>query len=116
MEIGARAKMLVTDSDVKQKKLAESIGISEAKLSHYLNGRYEMPTHVVISIAKYFHVSTDYLLGLTDIPEVQKPISKTERQLIEDLRTLSWAQKELIVKNILIMQEQNQRDPHHSPF
>ena len=109
MEIGARAKMLVTDSDVKQKKLAESIGISEAKLSHYLNGRYEMPTHVVISIAKYFHVSTDYLLGLTDI-------SKTERQLIEDLRTLSWAQKELIVKNILIMQEQNQRDPHQSPF
>ena len=36
MNPGARAKILITDGDIKQKKLAESIGISEAKLSHYL--------------------------------------------------------------------------------
>ena len=106
---GARAKILVTDGDVKQKKLADLIGISESKLSHYLNERYEMPTHVVVSIAEYFHVSTDYLLGVTDIPEAQMPISQSERQLIENFRTLNREQRELIVKNILIMQEQNQR-------
>lgn len=106
---GARAKILVTDGDVKQKKLAAIIGISEAKLSHYLNERYDMPTHVVVSLAEYFHVSADYLLGLTDVPEVPMPLSPPERQLVENFRTLNREQKELIAKNIAIMQEQNQR-------
>ena len=106
---GARAKILVTDGDIKQKKLAAVIGISEAKLSHYLNERYEMPTHVVVSLAEYFHVSTDYLLGLTEIPEMPLRLSEEERQFIEHLRTLHPNQKELIFKNILIMLEQNQR-------
>ena len=106
---GARAKILVTDGDVKQKRLAVAIGISEAKLSHYLNERYEMPTHVVVSIAEYFHVSTDYLLGLTDIPKVPMQLSETERKLVEYFRTLSREQKELLLQNARFMQEQNQR-------
>jgi len=109
MEPAARAKILVTDGDVKQKKLAAAIGISEAKLSHYLNGRYDMPTRVVVSIARYFHVSTDYLLGLTDVPEVTIPLSQGERQLIEGFRALNRDQRELIEKNIAIMREQNQK-------
>ena len=107
---GARAKVLITDGDIKQKKLAEIIGISEAKLSHYLTERYEMPIHVAVSIAKYFHVSTDYLLGLTDIPDVPVPLSNTERRLVENFRTLNREQRELITRNITIMQEQNQRE------
>ena len=106
---GARAKILVTDGDIKQKKLAAIIGISEAKLSHYLNERYEMPTHVVVSLAEYFHVSTDYLLGLTEIPEIPLRLSEAERKLIETFRILKREQKELLVKNAAIMQEQNQR-------
>ena len=110
MSPGARAKILVTDGDVKQKKLAAAIGISEAKLSHYLTERYEMPTHVVAALARYFHISTDYLLGLTDIPEVPIWLSRPERDLVENFRTLNRDQKELIVKNIVIMQEQNRRE------
>lgn len=106
---GARAKVLVTDGDVKQKKLAEAIGISEAKLSHYLNERYEMPTHVLAAIAAYFRVSADYLLGLTDIPEMPSPIAKPEQQLVENFRTLTGDQKELIARTIAVMQEQNRR-------
>lgn len=107
---GARAKMLITDKDVKQKNLAAKIGISDAKLSHYLNERYEMPTHVVAALAAYFHVSADYLLGLTDIPEMPEPISKGERQLVDSFRTLNREQRELIAKTIALMQEQNQRE------
>lgn len=106
---GARAKILVTDGDVKQKKLAALIGISESKLSHYLNERYDMPARVVVSIAKYFHVSTDYLLGLTDIPDIPVRFTEAEQKLVENFRTLNREQKELVVKNVAIMQEQNQR-------
>ncbi len=106
---GARAKILITDGDIKQKKLAAAIGISEAKLSHYLNERYEMPTHVVVSLAEYFHVSADYLLGMTEISEIPIQLSEPERKLIETFRTLKREQKELLVKNAAIMQEQNQR-------
>ena len=107
---GARAKILITDGDVKQKKLAAKIGISEAKLSHYLNERYEMPTHVVAAVAEYFHVSADYLLGLTNTPEAPPPISRCERQLVESFRTLNREQRELVVRIITVMQEQNQRE------
>ncbi len=109
MGAGARTKILVTDRDIKQKKLAAKIGVSESKLSHYLNERYEMPTHIVIAVAEYFHVSTDYLLGLTDVAERQMVLSKGERQIIEGFRTLSKDQKELIAQNIRIMREQNQK-------
>ena len=110
MNPGARAKILITDGDIKQKKLAESIGISEAKLSHYLNERYEMPTHVVVAIAEYFHVSADYLLGMTNAPERPMTMTDAEQKLVENFRTLNREQRELIVKNIAIMQEQNRRE------
>ncbi|USF26905.1 hypothetical protein N510_001838 [Firmicutes bacterium ASF500] len=109
MDLGARAKILVTDGDIKQKKLAKQIGISESKLSHYLTGRYEMPTHVVTAIAEYFHVSTDYLLGLTDIPETPMPLFPSERQLLEAFRTLSRDQQEAVHNQVQFFQKQNQR-------
>ena len=104
-----RARALLTDHDIKQKNLAKFLNISEAKMSNYLNGKSDMPTRVVTGIAQYFHVTTDYLLGLTDYPELPVRLSAGERELVERLRTLSRDQKELIAQNIRLMQEQNQR-------
>ena len=53
-----------------QAVLAESIGLSESALSRYLAGKTEMlGDGYIIRIAKYFDVSTDFLLGETDIPD-----------------------------------------------
>ena len=109
MGFGARAKMLVTDRDVTQKKLAKHIGITPAKMSNYLTEKNEMPCRVIVGIEDYFHVSTDYLLGLTNEPEPPMHISKEEKALVETYRSLSREQRELISQTIRLMGEQNNR-------
>ncbi len=52
-----------------QAQLAERIGISESTLNRFLSGQTDkLSSDNVITIASIFHVSTDFLLGLTDIP------------------------------------------------
>lgn len=51
------------DHDLKQKVLADYLGISQQTYSNYENGRRDIPTWAVVALAKYYKVSTDYLLG-----------------------------------------------------
>lgn len=68
-----------------------------------------MPLDVIAKIAQYFSVTTDYLLGLTDDSALPYPVSAAERELLDQFRTLSKEQKELIAQNIDLMRRQNQR-------
>lgn len=52
-----------------QAMLAEKIGISESTLNRFLTGQTEkLSTDNLIALARTFHVTTDFLLGLTDLP------------------------------------------------
>ena len=61
-----RIKDLREDSDVTQKELAEYLHIKQNTYSQYENGQRQLPIEVLIALARYYHTSTDYLLGLTD--------------------------------------------------
>ncbi len=64
-----RIQDLIKDSNSTQADLAAVIGLSESALSRYLKGQTEMlGDGYIIRIAKHFNVSTDFLLGETDIP------------------------------------------------
>lgn len=107
MEYFERIKVLFTDNDVRQRQFAGLINISEAALSGYLRGTRTMPYGVLVQIADYFNVTTDYLLGVTDQPERPFALSGGERELVSAYRTLSRDQKALVDGNIRMMQEQN---------
>lgn len=109
MTVAERAKALQTDSDIKVRALAKMLALDEHTLGSYLNGRRTMPYDVLAAFAKYYGVTTDYLLGLTDDPALPYPVSPAERELVERFRTLNRDQKELIAQNIRLMQQQNQR-------
>jgi transcriptional regulator with XRE-family HTH domain len=65
-----RIQDLIKDSSITQAELAGIIGLSESALSRYLKGRTEMlGDGYIIKIAKHFNVSTDFLLGETNIPD-----------------------------------------------
>ena len=65
-----RIQDLIKNRKVTQAELADKIGISESALSRYLQGKTEMlGDGYIIRIAKLFEVSTDFLLGETDIPD-----------------------------------------------
>lgn len=60
-----RIKDLREDSDIKQKELADALGISQRAYSHYENGTRKIPLDILIALAEYYDCSTDYLLGRT---------------------------------------------------
>ena len=65
----ARLIDLCKDRNISQAQLAEVIGIDRSAMSRFLSGKTDSLSHEhVIKIAKYFNVSTDFLLGETDDP------------------------------------------------
>ena len=65
-----RIQDLIKSRKITQAELAESVGLSSSTLSRYLQGRTtNLGDGFIIRIAKYFDVSTDFLLGETDIPD-----------------------------------------------
>lgn len=54
------------EKDLTQRQAAEDLGISQALLSHYENGIRECNLEFVEKAARYYNVSADYLLGLTE--------------------------------------------------
>lgn len=57
------------DSDLTQKQVAELLGISQGTYSRYESGDLDMPTDVLIKLSAFYHVSIDYLLGVTQNPK-----------------------------------------------
>lgn len=62
-ELRELIKDLREDHDLKQKTVAKYLNVSQQTYSNYENGRREIPTWVVVELAKFYKVSTDYLLG-----------------------------------------------------
>ena len=107
MHYGSRMKEWITDHDILQKTLAKEFHVTEAMMSHYMTGRNEVTVDVLVQFAKRTGLSMDYLVGLTDLPRPPMELSEGEQDMVKRFRTLSREQRELIVKNIAIMQEQN---------
>ena len=53
---------------LSQRHAAADLNISQALLSHYENGAREPGLDFVCRACRYYGVSADYLLGLTDVP------------------------------------------------
>ena len=62
-DFGAVLKQLRKSHNLTQKELGLKIGLSKAVVSKYENGMGYPSFDVLILIAKYFDVTTDYLLG-----------------------------------------------------
>lgn len=61
-----RLRELRTLRKMSQQALADYIGVTQATLSGWENGKYEMDNQSLAKCADYFGVTTGYLLGLED--------------------------------------------------
>ncbi len=68
MQNGDILKELRKDKNVSQKQIAERLKTSRQYYSDYECEKYELPLHHLETLADFFDVSTDYLLGRTDNP------------------------------------------------
>lgn len=62
-----RLKELIDKSEFNQREVAEEIGISKQTISFYVNGKRLPDIDTVYKLSKFFQISSDYLLGLSDV-------------------------------------------------
>lgn len=61
-----RIRDLREDKDLTQQQLADYLQCSQVCYSNYETGRRDVPSNVLVSLARFYHTSVDYLVGLTD--------------------------------------------------
>ena len=64
-----RLRDLREDHDMKQKDLAAYLNCSQQVYSNYELVQRDVPTDILIRLSQLYHVSVDYILGLTDNPK-----------------------------------------------
>lgn len=69
-----RIKDLREDNDKFQKDIAQLLGISQQYYSEYEKGNRTIPINHLITLAKYYGTSIDYLVGLLDDSNIKKKI------------------------------------------
>lgn len=64
-----RLRDLREDRDLKQTDVAALLGIRQTVYSRYERGYQNLPLEHLLTLADYYGVSTDYILGRTDNPK-----------------------------------------------
>ncbi len=67
-----RLRDLREDKDMKQADTAQMLGIQQTVYSRYERGFQNIPIEHLIKLADYYNVSTDYILGRTNNPKINK--------------------------------------------
>ncbi|MCI8458343.1 MAG: helix-turn-helix transcriptional regulator [Clostridia bacterium] len=65
-----RLKELREEKGISQDYLAKQTGLSQSSIAYWERGERVPSAQAIIILAKYFEVSTDYLLGVIDKNEV----------------------------------------------
>ena len=60
------------DKDITQTQVAKILGMSQTGYSKYETGENDIPTAILIKLARFYETSVDYLLGETDNPKRYK--------------------------------------------
>ena len=55
-----------------QKALAEAIGMAKSHISEMEKGKQTTTAEKIALICEHYHISADYLLGLSDTPEINR--------------------------------------------
>ena len=63
-----RLRDLREDRDMNQTQIAKVLGMSQTGYSKYETGENDVPTAILIQLARLYNTSIDFLLGQTDCP------------------------------------------------
>lgn len=114
--IAERIRWLRMSRGMEQEELASKIGVTRKTINVYEGEKNKkgIPTDIIIKIAKVFNVTTDYLLGITDLEstditykKIHKVIGLTDDaiSILQEYNTIYEGQVLIPVLNFLIEQE-----------
>jgi len=89
-----RIRELREDRDLRQIDVANATGIDQKTLSNYETGKTNPDSFAIIALARFFGVTTDYLLGVSarnfkDTKTIVKYIESVENELSEIKKLIS---------------------------
>ena len=61
-----RIRNLREDKDLTQREMGEILSCSQRVYSNDERGELDIPTEILIKLAKFHNTTTDYILGLTN--------------------------------------------------
>ena len=64
--LGFRIAQLRKENGLTQKQLADMLKVDNTTISSWELGKNDVPTAILVELAKLFDTTTDYLLGLTE--------------------------------------------------
>ena len=70
-----RIKDLRIDNDLYQKQIANLLKITRQQYGLYESGKRDIPIDLLIKLADFYNVSTDYILGRTKKKELDKTMN-----------------------------------------
>lgn len=86
VNFGQRLRELRKQMQLTQKQLAELVGVKNSIISFYENGDRIPSPEMIVCLAKVFHVSSDYLLGLDRGESIDiSKLSETDKSLVRSL-------------------------------
>ena len=65
---GERLRAAREQKGISQKSVAELLEVTRTQISDIENGKTGTSMARLVTLAEFYHVSTDYLLGITDDP------------------------------------------------
>lgn len=102
-----RLRELRQEKGLRQKDVAEKIGVCTASYGFYENWVNKPDPETLVKLADFFGVTIDYLLGRSDdLGITVAPMgdvghySEEEKKLIEDYRTLNYSGKKLVKQTV----------------
>lgn len=118
-----RLKNLIEQTGKTQKDIAADLGISQQRFNFYVNGKREPDNEMLTIFANYFHVTTDYLLGIDakNGPATQSGsepannFTEEDIQLLEALKALSPRDKSALLAQIAALNALRDQESKPSP-
>ena len=96
MDFSIRLENLIEERNIKQKQLALDLNIANSTINGYITGYRQPGFDMLVRLARYFDVSTDYLLGVSSEKEPAPPkLTPEESRLLDIYRSLTPGQKKL---------------------
>ena len=110
-----RLKFLREEKGLFQKDIAKLLNVSVPAVNQYESGKRDMSTDTLIILSEYFGVTTDYLLGKSDVRNPGKQIDDVLNEAMigmskKEYETLNETQKKQIRDFAIFVKNQNEGD------
>ena len=102
--MGEKLRMLILERGVSQKELAQKAGVTEAAISHYINGDRSPRGAILLNIANALGTTTDFLLSVSKSEKnniSENEIENCYKLLAKNINQVSFEQKQRFLKLLL---------------